>query len=276
MPLSPRRPNRSSHERFSPNTCKQGTAPTPMTEMINVECSDGVQTLTMARPEKKNALTVPMYRALADALNEGESDDAVRVRIISGAGGAFCAGNDIGDFLAQSEGGEQPTDGLDFLTALASGSKPLIAAVDGLAVGIGTTLLFHCDLVFASPEARFQTPFVDLGLVPEGASSLLVPRMVGHMRAFEMLCLGSPFSAERAFLSGFVNAVFPADELMEKSRQVALGLAAKPQDALLAARRLLRGDPDEVLTRLHDEGVVFAERLQSQEARAAFASFVGH
>ena len=245
-----------------------------MTEMINVECSDGVQTLTMARPEKKNALTGPMYRALADALNEGEGDDTVRVRIISGAGGAFTAGNDIEDFLAQSEGGEPPTDALDFVTALVSGSKPLIAAVDGLAVGIGTTLLFHCDLVFASPEARFQTPFVDLGLVPEGASSLLVPRMVGHMRAFEMLCLGSPFSAERAFLSGFVNAVFPADELMQKTRQVALGLASKPNDALMAACRLLRADTDEVMQRLNEEGVVFAERLRSEEARAAFSAFL--
>ena len=246
-----------------------------MTEMIDVECSEGVQTLTIARPEKKNALTAPMYRALAEALKEGEQDDAVRVRIISGAGGAFTAGNDVGEFLAVADGGEPSTDGLDFLTALASGSKPLVAAVNGLAVGIGTTMLFHCDLVFASPDARFQAPFVDLGLVPEGASSLLVPRMCGHMRAFEMLCLGSPFSAERAFLSGFVNAVFPADELMEKTRQVALGLASKPQDSLLAARRLLRGDPDEVLTRLHEEGAVFVERLRSPEARAAFADFLG-
>jgi enoyl-CoA hydratase/carnithine racemase len=245
-----------------------------MTDAIRSERSGGVQIVRLNRPEKKNALTSAMYAALADALEAGERDEAMRVHLIAGAPGAFSAGNDIGDFLAFAEAGELGAPILRFLRTVAGLDKPLVAAVDGLAIGIGTTLLLHCDLVYCTPGSTFRTPFLDLGLVPEAASSLLAPRLMGHARAFELLCLGAPFDAERALAAGLVNAVVDADRVEDAARDAAEALANKPVEALRAARRLLKREPQEVLHRIDEEAALFSERLRSKEAQAAFAAFM--
>ncbi len=189
---------------------------------------------------------------------------------------SFTAGNDITDFMASSEqGGDfhaRPVH--QFIAYLPVVKKPLIAAVDGLAVGVGTTLLLHCDLVYATPAARLMTPFVDLGLLPEAGSSLLAPRRMGHVRAFEMLVLGEAFDAKRALDAGLINAIVEPAALEETANNAALRLAAKPPAALKLARDLLRGDPAAVVGRLDHESGLFAERLHSPEAREAFQAFV--
>ncbi|MBU2532860.1 MAG: enoyl-CoA hydratase/isomerase family protein, partial [Alphaproteobacteria bacterium] len=214
------------------------------TAEIEISRSEGVQTIRIVRPEKKNALLPAMYSAMFEALVDGDASDTVRAHIITGSGGVFSAGNDIKDFMSRAGAGAPVgnTPVHRFIGYLPRVEKPLIAAVDGLAVGVGTTLLFHCDLVYASPAARFSTPFLSLGLVPEAGSSLLAPRRMGHARAFEMLALGEPFSAERARDAGLVNAVVDADELEATAREAALRLAGKPPAALKIARELLRGD----------------------------------
>lgn len=223
---------------------------------VGIEICDGVQTITMQRPDKKNALLPAMYTAMHEALRDGDARDDVRAHIITGAGGVFSAGNDIKDFMSRAAGakpamGESPVH--KFIGYLPRVEKPLIAAVDGLAVGVGVTLLFHCDLVYATPNARLITPFLDLGLVPEAGSSLLAPRRMGHARAFEMLALGEPFSAERAREAGLVNAVVDADKLMATAHDAALRLAAKPPAALKIARDLMHGASiDEITARLEE------------------------
>jgi enoyl-CoA hydratase/carnithine racemase len=244
-----------------------------MSEHVAVTRENGVQTLRLNRPEKKNALTAAMYRVLADALNSANEDDAIAVTVILGQPGIFSAGNDIADFLAASQGGVQ-LHGFDFLKALAECDKPLIAGVDGAAIGIGTTLMFHCDLVFASPRAVFQTPFVDLGLLPEAASSLLGPLAMGHARAFELLVMGEPWSAERAREAGFVNHIAPPEELESEVLKAAHALAQKPRQAVRLARRLLKGDKAVIKERMQEEGALFLERVASDEARAAFMAFL--
>lgn len=245
---------------------------------IDIACSEGVQTIRMQRPEKKNALLPAMYAAMYEALRDGDARDDVRAHILTGSGGVFTAGNDIKDFMSRADGqappaGESPVH--TFIDYLPRVEKPLIAAVDGLAVGVGATMLFHCDLVYATPAARFVTPFLDLGLVPEAGSSLLIPRRMGHARAFEMLALGEPFSAERAREAGLVNAVVEAGDLETTARAAALRLAAKPPAALKVARDLLRGASiDEIVERLEAESRLFAERMTSPEAREAFLAFV--
>jgi len=240
---------------------------------LSLSRSDGIQTIRLDRPDKKNALTLAMYRGMAEAIERSGKDPDTRVVLILGAPGIFTAGNDIQDFAAATdEFGEVI---IDFLRALATAPKPLVAGVEGLAIGIGTTLLLHCDLVFAGASATFRTPFVDLGLVPEAASTLLAPRIMGGLRAFELLCAGAPFSAERAREAGLVNAVVPDEQLADTARGAALALAAKPQDALLAARRLLRGPTDEILRRMDEEAAEFKARMRSPEARAAFDAFLG-
>ncbi len=216
-----------------------------------------------------------MYRALSDALESGKSDPTVRVRVLFGSGGHFTAGNDIGDFLATAQGqGGPPREVLRFIELLPRLGKPLIAGVDGHAVGIGTTLLMHCDLVYASPRASFATPFLDLGLVPEAASSLLMPAVMGYARAFEMLVLGETFSADRAREAGFVNGVVAADTLEDHVLAVARRLAAKPPGALGIAKRLMARDSAAVLARTREEAAEFARCLGSPEAREAFEAFL--
>jgi enoyl-CoA hydratase/carnithine racemase len=245
---------------------------------IEISRSDGVQTIRICRPEKKNALLPAMYTAMHAALTGGDADDGVRAHIITGSDGVFSAGNDINDFMSRARDGAPKVGDTPvhrFIGYLPRVEKPLIAAVDGLAVGVGVTLLFHCDLVYATPEARFITPFLDLGLVPEAGSSLLAPRRMGHARAFELLALGEPFSAERARDAGLVNAVVPAVDLDATAQSAARRLAAKPPGALRVARDLMRGAAvEEIIERLEAESRLFAERMTSPEAREAFQAFI--
>lgn len=236
---------------------------------------EGVQVLRLSRPEKKNALTGAMYRALADAIEAGDADSAIAAHVITGSNGIFTAGNDIGDFLGHARGtGDLSADVVRFIRLLPVIKKPLIAAVDGPAIGIGTTLLFHCDLVFAAPDATFATPFLDLGVTPEAASSLLMPQRMGYARAFAMLVLGDPMSADDALAAGFVNAIIPGVGLEKAALDAARRLATKPPEALAVARRMLRGDTTEILKRTDEEISAFRERLRSPEAVEAFTAFL--
>lgn len=242
---------------------------------IEITRSGAAQVLRLTRPEKKNALTSEMYEALSDALVAGDKDADVAAHVFVGSNGVFSAGNDIGEFLASS-GGDQAVlrAVLRFIRLLPRVQKPMLAGVDGLAVGIGTTLLFHCDIVYATPEARFQTPFLALGLVPEAGSSLLMPARLGYARAFEMLVLGSAMDPETMRNAGLVNAIVAADELEARVLAVAAALARKPPTALAQARRLLRGDSELLCQRVDEEAAIFARQLQSAEAREAFQAFV--
>lgn len=246
-----------------------------MTSGIKISIADGAQTIRFARPEKKNAFVSASYTAMVEALRSGDASPDVAAHIFVGSEGVFTAGNDIGDFLASAQGTSGLSEPvLSFITCLPHVKKPMIAAVDGLAVGIGTTLMFHCDLVFATPSARFITPFVNLGCVPEAGSSLLGPRLMGYARAFELLALGEPFTAEAARDAGLVNRIVPAEELEATAVAAAQAIARKPPEALALARRLLRGDPAETAARIAEEATLFSERMQSPEAREAFSAFL--
>ena len=242
---------------------------------IAIHTADGVTSLTLDRVEKKNAITSTMYTALSDALDAAAADDEVRVVVIRGARSVFTAGNDLADFL------HDPPTGMDspvmrFLTTIASFPLPLVAAVCGPAVGVGTTMLLHCDLVYASDDAMLLLPFVDLGLVPEAASSLLLPRQLGYHRAAEALLLGEPIAPAAALAAGLVNAVLPGDEVDDAALAVARRLAAKPASALRESKRLLKsGDQDAVRERIAQEAVVFARMLREPAARDALAAFLG-
>lgn len=243
-----------------------------MTDHIETNVADGVQTIRMNRPDKKNALSRAMYSAMSEALQAAEADDEVGAILLTGMPGAFCAGNDLADFMEIATGGGLPTEVRDFLHALAKAEKPVLAAVDGLAIGIGTTLLFHCDLVLATPKSEFKTPFVDLGLTPEAASSLIAPRIMGNQRAFQMLAMGRPFDAEFARECGFVTEI--VDEDVDGSAfAAAKAIARKPREAVKLTKSLIRGDRADVVERIDEEIEIFAKRLVSKEARAAFEAF---
>lgn len=227
--------------------------------------------VTLNRAAKKNALTGAMYDGMREALAEADRDPGIRAVLFAGTGGIFSAGNDLGDFLA--EGGLARAFG--FIAALATCETPLVAAVEGHAVGIGTTMLFHCDLVYAAPSARFRMPFIDLAVVPEAAASLLVPRRVGMAKASEWLLLGDAFDAAEAHRCGVVNAVVPADSVLATARMAAFRLAAKPPAALAATRRLLRGDRADIRARMEAEVRAFEAALQTPDAKAALAAFFG-
>jgi enoyl-CoA hydratase/carnithine racemase len=242
---------------------------------ILVSNSDGVQVIRMTRPAKKNALTSTMYAAMTEALVAGDAAPDVAVHLFAGSSGVFCAGNDINDFLKHSsKDGGLGDQVVNFIRALPTTRKPMIAAVDGLAIGVGTTMLLHCDLVYASPAASFRTPFLDLGILPEAGSSLLMPRRMGHVRAFEMLALGATYSAEQAREAGLINAVVTADRLEAAALDAGRRLATKPPEALALARKLMRGDPTEVMARIDAEITEFARRLASPEAKEAFQAFL--
>ncbi len=244
-----------------------------MSDLILVSRADAVCELRLNRPDKRNALTFAMYEALARALTEAQADGQVRAVLLSGTGAGFCAGNDLNDFLqAPRFTSDHPV--MTFLRTLATFSKPLVAAVHGQSVGIGVTMLLHCDLVVAAAGSQFSMPFVALGLVPEAASSLLLPRLVGTQRAAELLLLGRPFDAERAHGLGLVNRVVDGTGLLEESRQLARSLAQQPPTALAATRRLLRGDAAQLLERIEEEARIFGAQLQSQELRAAISAFL--
>jgi enoyl-CoA hydratase/carnithine racemase len=228
--------------------------------------------LTLARPNKKNALTADMYAALTRALHDADTDEATGAIVISGAGGDFCAGNDIADFLSSSPFADAPS--LLFIRTIALCQTPLVAAVEGVAIGVGTTMCLHCDLVYAAPSALFRMPFVDLGLVPEAASSLLLPHRIGTVKATEFLMLGEPFDAQQGVALGLINAIVPPQELVRHALQRAAQLAAKPRAALRATRRLIRGDRAQVAAQIEAEAVEFQKALDSPQARAAFAKFL--
>jgi enoyl-CoA hydratase/carnithine racemase len=238
-----------------------------MSAHIVAETTDRVARIEIARPDKKNALTLEMYQALADALVAAEGDAQVRAVLIHGAG------NDLKDFLERPpHGDESPT--WRFLRAVSSAAKPLVAAVGGAAVGIGTTMLLHCDLVYAAPNARFQLPFVPLGLVPEAASSLLLPMIAGYQRAAELLLLGQPFGSAKALGAGFVTEVVPEGELIEYARSAALALAALPPASVRLTKQLMKGRTAEaVAAQLVLEVGHFRERLASPEAKEAMSAF---
>jgi len=250
-----------------------------MTQGIEVRHDGAVMAAAFNRPEKKNAITSAMYETLIEVFDKAGRDPDVGALVISGKGGVFTAGNDIGDFLAAATGAAGPRGIRDapawrFISRLADFEKPLIAAVQGLAVGVGATLCFHCDLVYASPDARFHMPFVNLGLVPEAGASLLAPLRFGRARASEFLLLAEPFDAETARELGLVNALQPEATLLAHAMSKAAALAAKPRSALLTTRRLLRGDPAPLKARMEEEIEAFAAALASGEARSAFMTFM--
>ena len=244
-----------------------------MTDGVDLSREGAVLVVRLARPEKRNALTGRMYDALVEALDAAARDPAIGAVVLAGSGGAFTAGNDIANFLERAQGAGV-SRAMGFIRALARNETPLVAAVEGVAVGVGATLLLHCDLVYAAPSARFRLPFVDLGLVPEAGSSLLLPARVGLAKASELLLLAEPFDAAEAHRLGLVNAVVPADGLLAHAVERAGALAAKPRGALQATRRLIRGDRDAVLARIDAEVDAFAAALASPEARAAFEAFL--
>jgi enoyl-CoA hydratase/carnithine racemase len=238
---------------------------------------NGVATIEIARPEKKNALTTAMYQAMADALVAAKADTAVRAVLITGQPGIFTSGNDIEDFMSRPPGGgsdsmESPV--FQFMRALVDCDKPVVAAVTGAAIGIGTTMLLHCDFAFVSDEARLAMPFVGLGLVPEFASSLLLPQLMGQARAAEKLLLGDPFTGAQAVEVGLATAVLPAGEVVAHARRIAERFNALPPGAVREAKKLLRAPHTEaILKTIRAEGELFATRLRSPEAKEAFQAF---
>ena len=245
-----------------------------MTQGILVHNESGILTLTFNRPDKKNSITAAMYQQLADALKAAADDANTRVVVIQGSETIFSAGNDLGDFMNNPPAGDgSPV--FQFLHGIAAFPKPLLAAVCGPAVGVGTTLLLHCDLVIAGDNAAFSMPFVNLGLCPEAASSLLVPQMMGYHRAAEALLLGEPFLAEAALEVGLVNRVVPPSEATRVAMQWAQKLAAKPISSLIETKRLLKkGNADTVKARMTEEGASFGRMLREPAAKEAFSAFM--
>jgi len=239
---------------------------------IKTATLNGVATIEIARPEKKNALTGAMYRAMADALDAAKADAAVRAVLITGQPGIFTSGNDIEDFARRQPGTESPA--LQLMRALMACDKPVVAAVTGAAIGIGTTLLLHCDFVYVSDEARLAMPFVGLGLVPEFASSLIVPQLMGNVRAAEKLLLGDPFTGADAVECGIANAVLPAGEVVNHARRIAERFNALPPGAVRDSKTLMRRARAQLaLETIAAEGEVFGNRLRSPEAQEAFSAF---
>ncbi|MEJ8574416.1 enoyl-CoA hydratase [Microbaculum marinum] len=244
-----------------------------MSEHIEVSRKGYVLVLRIARPDKKNALTVDMYSALADALEKAESDRNVRAVAILGSQGTFCAGNDIGDFLARPPQAEDAPV-VRFLRALARSTVPLVAGVDGDAVGIGTTMLLHCDIVLITARARLRLPFVNLGIVPEAGSTLLLPKIMGYTRAAELIMLAEPFDGARAVELDIATRVVAPDALEADVGDVAARLASMPPNAMRETKRLLKGDPDALEARIMEEVRIFTGQLVSAEAREAFTAFM--
>jgi enoyl-CoA hydratase/carnithine racemase len=247
-----------------------------MTDHIIVDDEDHTRTITMRRPEKKNTLTQEMYLAMSDAIDSAQSNPAIRCLILTGRSGVFTAGNDIGDFLQAATAKSdvaRPRNAVIFLQSLVNNKKPIIAAVDGIAIGIGTTMVFHCDYVVASTTTTFSSPFIQYGLVPDGATSLLVPQMVGHQRAFSMLVMGRPITAEDAREAGFVNMVVSPGHAVVEARKVAREIVALPADAVAISRKLLKLPTEDLVRRIGQEDHFFGERMRSPEAIAAFQNF---
>jgi enoyl-CoA hydratase/carnithine racemase len=233
-----------------------------------------VRKIRMNRPDKKNALTLAMYDAMAAAIEEADTADGVRCVLIAGAPDVFCAGNDLNDFVTMARSGGLGTPIIRFLHALARCRKPLVAAVGGAAVGVGATMLLHCDQVIATDSAVLLTPFVSLGLLPEAGSSLIAPRLMGHARAFSLLVMGKPLTAAEAKDAGIVNQVVAAGDLDAQALNVARDIAALPAESVTAARHLMRGSVEEIVARIDEEAGAFKARLSSPEAQKALAMFL--
>jgi enoyl-CoA hydratase/carnithine racemase len=242
---------------------------------IEVTRDGAVLRIAINRPEKKNALTGEMYNALADAVEQGESDPGVRVLMLYGKGDAFTAGNDLQDFMQKPWKGQARPPAVRFIYNMALARKPIVAAVHGLVVGVGTTILMHCDLVYAADDSRFMMPFVNLGIVPEAASTYLLPLLIGRQRAAELFMLGSPLTGVRAYEIGLVNAILHPDQLLPTAIAVTQVLAEKPAVALRACKNLMkRPFQAEVERALREEVEVISERLDSPETREALAAFL--
>ena len=243
-------------------------------QFIKTSIADGVMTIRIDRAEKKNALTADMYGQIAAGLDEAKTNDDVRCILILGVPGSFTAGNDIADFLKVATTGERTSNSvIDFLIRLVEAPKPMVAGVDGLAIGVGSTMLFHCDYVVAAQGSTFKAPFVDLGIIPEAGSTLLLPKLTSHQTAFAFLAGIDEFSPEDAHNAGFVQRIVSSEELENEALSVARQIAAKPVGGLKITRDLIRGDRSAVADRMREESEIFAERLTSDEAKQAFMSF---
>jgi enoyl-CoA hydratase/carnithine racemase len=244
---------------------------------IIVSDEEATRTIVMRRPEKKNALTEEMFLVMSEAINSAQSDPDIRCLILTGRSGVFTAGEDIGDFISEATTGldpEKPRNSIVFLRALVNNKKPIVAAVDGVAVGIGTTIVLHCDYVIAGTTASFLSPFVRYGLVPEGASSLLLPRMAGHQRAFSMLVMGRPMSADEARDAGLVNAIVAPGHAIIEAQKVAREICTLPAEVVAISRRLLKLPTEDLLRRMGQEEHLFRERMSAPSVVAAFKSFL--
>jgi enoyl-CoA hydratase/carnithine racemase len=242
---------------------------------IESERDGAILRIAIDRPEKKNALTAEMYDALANAFEEAESDAGVRVVLLHGKGGVFTGGNDLEDFLMKPWKGQAVPPAVRFIRAVAHARKPVVAAVQGLAVGVGTTILLHCDLVYAADDAKLMMPFINLGIVPEAASTVLLPMLIGRQRATELFMLAAPLSAQRANEMGLVNAVVTPEELLPAALNAARQLAEKPAGAVRACKELMkRAFQAEVDRALNEEVAMIAERLDSPETKEALSAFL--
>ena len=246
-----------------------------MPDKVIVTDEEATRVITLRRPEKKNALTQTMYAQMSNAIDTAQNNPKIRCMIITGGSGVFTAGDDLDDFMkaGANKNGERPMNAVKFLHSLVHNTKPIIAAVDGIALGIGTTMVFHCDYVLASTTATYSTPFNHLGLVPEGASSLLVPMTMGHQRAFSMLVMGRPVSAADAKIAGFVNEVVAPGHTETEARKIAREICELPAEAVAISRKLLKRAPEDLVRRIEQESHLFSERMSSKEAMAAFQSF---
>lgn len=245
-----------------------------MTDHIKTELAGGVLAVTLARADKKNAITQAMYAALAEATERARTDDAVRVLVFRGEGDSFSAGNDIGDFIAIGSQAGQPTDMpvFRFLKALADLDKPVVAAVKGRAVGIGLTLLLHCDVVVVAEDALLSAPFINLALAPEAASSMLLPAVLGHQRAFEIFALGEPIDGRTALAWGLANRAVPAEQVEAVAAELAGKLAARAPNSIRKTKRLMR-DAERLWDLMQREGEAFGSQMTSPEAMEAFMAF---
>lgn len=245
-----------------------------MTDHILTTLDGGVLTVTLARPEKKNAITQAMYTALAEATERARTDDAVRVLLFRGEGDSFSAGNDIADFIALGSQSGQAVDMpvFHFLKALADLDKPAVAAVRGRAVGIGLTLLLHCDMVVVAEDALLSAPFINLALAPEAASSLLLPAVIGHQRAFELFALGEPLDGRTALAWGLANRAVPADQVDATAQELAVRLATRAPNSIRKTKRLMR-DAESLWDLMQREGEAFGSQMRSPEAMEAFMAF---
>ena len=245
-----------------------------MTDQIQTELAGGVLTVTLARPEKKNAITQAMYAVLAETTERARTDDAVRVLVFKGQGDSFSAGNDIADFIALGSQGQQPAEMpvFRFLKALADLDKPAVAAVRGRAVGIGLTLLLHCDMVVVAEDALLSAPFINLALAPEAASSMLLPAVLGHQRAFEIFALGEPIDGRTAVAWGLANRAVPADQVEAVAAELAGKLATRAPNSIRKTKRLMR-DAEKLWALMQREGEAFGSQMSSPEAMEAFMAF---